>query len=281
MGLPPGVREAVRDGGGDINEAWRVELADGTPASVKTRSDVRAGEYAREAASLRWLAEPGALRVPQVLDVGEHHLALEWIERGSLSAAGECELGTGLALVHAAGAPHFGEPPSMPPGRAIIGSLELPNDAAEDWPSFYVTRRMEPALAVAVARCAIDAGGQAAVLDVCERIEQLSGPREPPARLHGDLWTGNVLAGADGRPWLIDPTSYGGHREVDIAMLMLFGSPSQRFFAAYEEVTPLADGWRQRIDLWQLLPLLVHAALFGGGYGAQAARAAASCCARL
>jgi fructosamine-3-kinase len=104
---------------------------------------------------------------------------------------------------------------------------------------------------------------------VCARIEDLCGPPEPPARLHGDLWSGNVL----GR-YLIDPAAYGGHREVDLAMLQLFGSPPPRFFAAYEEVAPLADGWRDRVDLYQLLPLLVHAELFGGGYGAQAERAA-------
>ncbi|MHB1810335.1 MAG: fructosamine kinase family protein [Solirubrobacteraceae bacterium] len=277
MSLPPGASDAVRVGGGDINEGWRVRLADGADAFVKTRSDARPGEYEHEAASLRWLAEPGAIRVPEVLQVGEDHLALRWIERGRLSAEGEAELGRGLALVHAAGAPRFGEPPFDLRGSASIGSLSLPNDPAQDWPSFYATRRLMPALQAAAARHAIDADGQAAVRTVCERIEELSGPSEPPARLHGDLWSGNVLADRDGRPWLIDPTSYGGHREIDIAMLLLFGSPSQRFFAAYEEVSPLAEGWRQRVGLWQLLPLLVHAALFGAGYGAQAARVAARC----
>jgi fructosamine-3-kinase len=100
-------------------------------------------------------------------------------------------------------------------------------------------------------------------------MSELAGPLEPPARLHGDLWSGNLMAGEDGRPWLIDPASYGGHREVDLAMLRLFGAPSPRVFAAYEEVAPLADGWRERVALYQLLPLLVHAALFGGSYGAQ------------
>ena len=89
---------------------------------------------------------------------------------------------------------------------------------------------------------------------------------EPPARLHGDLWSGNVMADAARRPWLIDPSAYGGHREVDLAMLRLFGAPSERMFAAYEEVPPLADGWRERVELYQLLPLLVHALLFGGSY---------------
>ncbi len=98
------------------------------------------------------------------------------------------------------------------------------------------------------------------------------GPPEPPARLHGDLWWGNVVA-ADGAPALIDPAVYGGHREVDLAMLALFGSLPEALVRAYDEVHPLAPGWRERRPLWQLYPLAAHAVLFGGGYGAQVARA--------
>ncbi|HEY1690351.1 MAG TPA: fructosamine kinase family protein [Solirubrobacteraceae bacterium] len=277
MSLPDGAGDAMRVGGGDINEAWRVTLADGRPAFVKSRPDASPGEYRREAAALEWLAEPGALRVPEVLDVGEGHLALAWIEQGRLSAAGAEELGRGLALTHAAGARCFGDPrldDGGETGEATIGSLSLPNEPLADWPSFYAQRRLLPALAVARERGGIDVRGAQAVQGVCERIEKLAGPPEPPARLHGDLWSGNVLAGSDGRPWLIDPTAYGGHREVDLAMLLLFGAPSQRVLPAYEEASPLAEGWRERVGLWQLLPLLVHAALFGGGYGEQATRLA-------
>jgi fructosamine-3-kinase len=274
MTLPPGASEAVRVGGGDINEAWQVKLRDGRSAFVKTRSDAQPFEYEREAAGLRWLAAPGALAVPDVLEVGDDYLALQWIERGSLDHGGEQELGRGLALIHEAGAPGFGDPQLGVSGPASVGSLSLPNDPLADWPSFYAERRLMPALAAAARAGAIDARGRAAVESVCERIGQLAGPREPPARLHGDLWSGNVLADREHRPWLIDPTAYGGHREVDIAMLLLFGSPSEAFFGAYEEMSPLAEGWRERVALWQLLPLLVHAALFGGGYGAQASRVA-------
>jgi fructosamine-3-kinase len=268
MTLPTGARNPRRVGGGDINEAWRVELADGSEAFVKTRPGAAPEEYALEAAGLSWLAEPGALGVPRVIEVAEEYLALEWIHQGRLSAAGAEQLGRGLASIHAAGAPGFGDPGfARDLGvQARIGSLRLPNDPAGDWPSFYAQRRLLPLARLASERGALSAGGVAAVERVCGRLPDLSGPAEAPARLHGDLWNGNVLADAEGQPWLIDPSAYGGHREVDLAMLRLFGAPSQTVFDAYEEVAPLAGGWEERVGLWQLLPLLVHALLFGGSY---------------
>ena len=109
---------------------------------------------------------------------------------------------------------------------------------------------------------------------VCERLPELVGPPEQPARLHGDLWQGNVMADTSGHPWLIDPSAYGGHREIDLAMLSLFGSISERMLDAYRERLPLADGWRERVGLYQLMPLLVHALLFGGSYRQSAERMA-------
>jgi fructosamine-3-kinase len=270
--LPPGARDARRVGGGDINDAFHVLLADGTEAFVKTRPDALAGEYAAEAAGLRWLAEPGALRTPRVVAVDDRYLALEWLTAGGLTAEGAEELGRGLALTHDAGAPGFGAFGTE--GSSRLGSLLLPNEPAADWPSFYAERRLRPLARLAEKRDALSRAGIAAVERVCGRLPELCGPEEPPARLHGDLWSGNVMADAAGRPWLIDPSAYGGHREVDLAMLRLFGAPPGRVFAAYDEIAPPAEGREERVELYQLLPLLVHAVLFGGSYGAAAERAA-------
>jgi fructosamine-3-kinase len=261
-----GVRSLRRAGGGDINEAYLAELEDGRRAFVKTRPGAPAGEYAAEAAALRWLGEPGGLGVPAVLGVSDELLALEWLEEGRAGDA--AELGGGLARVHAAGAERFGGA-----GPLRIGRIELPNEPLDDWPRFYAERRLAPLVGPAREVGALSAAGAGAVERVCERIADLAGPPEPPARLHGDLWSGNVLW-SDGRPYLIDPIAYGGHREVDLAMLRLFGAPGPRFLAAYEEVAPLADGHDDRVALYQLFPLLVHTVLFGGGYGASAERAA-------
>jgi fructosamine-3-kinase len=272
--LPSGVRDARRVGGGDINEAYRVELPDGTPAFVKTRAEAIAGEYAAEAAGLRWLAEPGLVRTPEVLEIGEDYLVLEWVERGRLSEQGAEELGRALAGTHLSGAPAFGASPGELEGTAGFGSLRMSNEPADDWPSFYAQRRLVPLAEIARSRDSLSQDGEHAVMTVCERIDELCGPPEPPSRLHGDLWSGNVMADAYGRAWLIDPSCYGGHREMDLAMLSLFGAPSPRILDAYQEVAPLAEGWEGRVELCQLAPLLVHAALFGGSYGAAAERAA-------
>jgi fructosamine-3-kinase len=198
---------------------------------------------------------------------------MEAVPGGSASVAAAEELGRGLAALHRAGADDFGTPPPGGPADAWIGLAPMRNETGAHWPRWYAEHRLRPYL-----RSAVDQGvlaGHAAIEAVCDRIDELAGPAEPPARLHGDLWSGNVLWGGDGRAWLIDPAAHGGHRETDLAMLHLFGcSHLDRIVAAYDEADPLADGWRARIPLHQLFPLLVHTVLFGGGYGAQAVAAA-------
>jgi fructosamine-3-kinase len=282
LGTP--VERARRVAGGDINDAWQLRLADGTEAFLKSRPSARDGEYELEAAGLEWLGEvAGGLPVPSVIGVvdegGTRGLVLEWVDEGGrLDEAGEELLGSGLARIHAAGAPGFGAlPPGAPDVALRFGGVVLPaGGAAADapWAEHYGTR-IEALAAAASDAGRLDARAGAAITTVIERIADLAGPDEPPARVHGDLWSGNVLAAADGRPWLIDPAAHGAHREIDLAMLRLFGSVPARTLAAYEDVRPLAPGPEERVSLWQIQPLLVHAILFGGGYGAAAGRAAA------
>jgi fructosamine-3-kinase len=215
---------------------------------------VKANPAPLEAAGLRWLAAGGA-RVPEILADEPGRLVLQRIPPGRLSAAGEEELGRMLASVHRAGAPRFGSLPAA--GRFLVGHCELDSPEGDDWNAYYLEHRCLPV----ARRVGLESEVSAVRVDA---------PVEPPARLHGDLWSGNVLADDGGRPWLIDPAAYGGHREVDLAMLDLFGTIPPRTVAAYEEIAPFADGWRDRIPLWQLFPLLVHAVLFGGGYLRQA-----------
>jgi fructosamine-3-kinase len=183
-------------------------------------------------------------------------LVLERVEPGRLDGAGEEDLGRMLATLHRSGAPRFGSLPA--PGRFFVGRCELDSPEGDDWDDYYLHHRLLP--------LARRVGLEAPVAMV-----RVASPPEPPARLHGDLWWGNVLAGRDGLARLVDPAAYGGHREVDLAMLALFGILPTRLVAAYQEVWPLADGWRERLGLWQLFPLLVHAVLFGGGYQADSA----------
>ena len=262
-----------RIAGGDLNDAYAADLERGDQVFVKTADTAAPHAFTREAEGLCWLAEPDALPVAKVLAVADdpgapRFLALEWIERGSRTSATDEQLGRGLAALHAAGAPAFGGERD-----SVLGPLTLPNGPLEDWPEFYATCRLEPLARMAGDRGALPGGALETLDRLTGRLGEIGGPPEPPARLHGDLWSGNVLTAEDGRPWLIDPATYGGHREIDLAMLRLFGSPGPGFLAAYEEVAPLADGHEERVGLWQVMPLLAHAALFGGSYGGQAVAA--------
>ena len=259
------VRRSAPLGGG----AARVELADGRTVVVKDGPSAAA-----EAAGLAWLAVRGGPRVPEVLGRDGDRLVTAHVPAGRPSAEAAAELGRRLAVLHGAGAPAFGAGPPDAPDAAWIGRAPMTNVTGRDWAPWYAEQRMRPYL-----RTARDAGdltgAEAAVVEqVRARLPELAGPPEPPSRLHGDLWNGNVLWAPDGA-WLIDPAAHGGHRETDLAMLALFGCPHlATVLAAYDEAAPLAAGWRDRVPLHQLFPLLVHVALFGRGYAGQVVAAA-------
>jgi len=249
-----------------------AKVASADPAQGDPGDDV-ADAFAAEASGLRWLGEADAVPVPEVLAVTRSALVISMIQPGRATAEAAFGFGAGLARMHAAGADRFGAP-----WRGFIASLPLDNSPGPaDWPQWYAERRLFPFLRVALDRQALRPADARLVETVMDRIGSLAGPPEPPSRIHGDCWAGNVLWSGD-RGWLIDPAAHGGHRETDLAMLALFGAPSlDRILAGYNDTAPLAPGWPARVPLHQLHPLLVHACLFGPSYAGQvhaAARAA-------
>ncbi|MGW5433098.1 fructosamine kinase family protein [Streptomyces sp. NPDC004059] len=246
-----------------------VRLDGGTSVMVK-RGDAP-GAVRAEVAGLRWLAAAKAVRVPAVLGHDERWMVTERVPTGRPDPEAAHRFGQALAALHAAGASDFGAAPPGGPEDAFIGLAPMRNVPGGDWPGWYAEHRVLPYVRGAVDRGTLRPGEAAVFERLCARLPALAGPAEPPARLHGDLWNGNVLWGADGEVRLIDPAAHGGHRETDLAMLELFGCPHlDRVLAGYEETAPLAPGRRDRVGVHQLFPLLVHAVLFGRGYADQA-----------
>ena len=249
-----------------------AELADGREVFAKAALGGGGGHavaFAAEANGLRWLADAGAVPVPGVLGVDKDLLVIELLPPGDPTRAAAREFGAGLARMHVAGAPSFG---AAWPG--YIASLPLDNSPGQDWDAWYAEQRIVPYMRKARDYGALSLADLSLVEAVVARIAELAGPPEPPSRLHGDLWSGNVLW-SGGRGWLIDPAAHGGHRETDLAMLALFGAPFlDEIQRGYTDTAPLADGWRERFPLHQLFPLLVHACLFGAAYASRVRAAA-------
>lgn len=262
------VRTTTPVSGGCINNAWLCELADSKPVFVKSNHECSPAMFPAEARGLRWLAEADCIRTPKVLAEDPELLALEWIEEGAPAADYDEQLGRGLARLHRAGADRFGLESTN-----FLATLEQDNESHETWAEFYVQQRLRPLL-----RRAIDHGLAPQSLSprfesLFSKMATLVGESEPSARLHGDLWSGNVHTDVSGSPVLIDPAVYGGNREIDLAMLQLFGAPSRTFFAAYDEIWPLQPGHQERVALYQIYPLLAHVNLFGGSYLSSTERA--------
>jgi fructosamine-3-kinase len=208
-----------------------------------------------EADGLRRLGTvPGGPPVPEVVLAEPGLLVTIAVDRVAWTSGHEETLGRALAALHRAPLAGWGG------GSSWIGTCPVDPSPTPDGAAFYGARLR--ALSV---RC----GLEGTVTAVASRLVELL-PPGGPALVHGDLWWGNVLCGSDGRSWLIDPSVHGGHPEEDLAMLALFGPVPERLVRAYDEVHPLVSGWEERVALFQLYPLLVHAVLFGAGYRAQA-----------
>lgn len=234
--------------------AWRVQVGDRTYV-VKVGGGV--ADEAMGLAALAAVAE--GPHVPEVVCLDADMLVTTWVSQAQRSPAHEESLGRSLAGLHAAPWGSWGG------GSGWIGRCQVDAGEAPSAASFYGARLCDLA-----GRC----GLEGPVRRVVARLGDLL-PQGQPALVHGDLWWGNVLWGADGHAWLIDPSVHGGHPEEDLAMLALFGGVPARLFDAYGEVREQAGGWRERVELFQLYPLLVHAVLFGGTYRTRAQAVAA------
>jgi protein-ribulosamine 3-kinase len=251
--------------GGDIGEAYRLELADGRSAFLKLYTDTDGAERASaEARGLALLAPTVA--TPRVLghgtySVGRGFLLLEWLASEAAQPAFFATLGRQLADLHRRTDREFGLDHNN-----FIGRLRQANPHRNDWSDFYITARLEPQLRLAFDGDRLSAADRRALPALFRAVAAY--PTEPPALLHGDLWSGNYLVGAGQTPYFIDPAAYYGHRELDLAMMQLFGGFPVGCFRAYAEVYPLASGWRERLPLGKLYYLLVHLNLFGATYAA-------------
>jgi fructosamine-3-kinase len=251
LGSPPSHARPLS--GGDICAAWRVTLDRGEEVFVKHHPRPPPGLFTAEASGLRWLSSLGPLPTPAIRAVAETFLVLDYIAPGTEPVDPE-QLGQGLAALHRNTRPCFGLASDN-----FLGRLHQRNTPSDDAVSFYRECRFAPLIAQSRPEGRMRRRLSALLDTLPERIDPLAAP----SPLHGDLWSGNLLVGSGGQPWLIDPAVSAGHREQDLAMMRLFGGFSERTFDAYGEAWPLSPGWAVRVPLWQLYYLLAHVCLFG------------------
>lgn len=255
--------------GGSTGDAYRV-LSTSDPGFAKVIPHGQALLHA-EATGLALLRASATVRVPEVWAHGstgtDAYLVMEWVEQRPASAASWEAMGRTLAELHRKEGAAFGLRDTHT-GEALhnfIGPLVQYNGPGADWNTFFIDQRLEPQLKLARNRKRVDAGILLRFERLYHRLDTLL-PKAPPVLLHGDLWHGNVLHAADGGAVFIDPAVYYGHREMDLAMSLLFGGFDPLFYHTYEQHHPLEQHWRERADLFNLYPRLVHLNLFGGAY---------------
>lgn len=251
-------------GGGCINDARVLETSSGPRLFLKQNRAIPADMFAREADGLRELGSvPGAPRVPQVFLEDANFLLLEYLAPEPRHPRIWEIFGAELASLHLHTAPRFGFHADN-----YIGATPQPNPWTENGHNFFVEQRLLFQAQLARKNGLLGADGLRQVERLCQRLSDLV-PAQPASLLHGDLWSGNIHTGPGGLACLIDPAACYGWAEADLAMANLFGSLPAEFYASYENIRPLAPGYRARFDLYNLYHLLNHLNLFGYGYLAQ------------
>lgn len=234
-----------------------------------------------EGKGLKWLSEAhkyGGPRVAEVFDWGNGYLNIERIDTHSATPLAAFEFGAALAHMHDYGAKYFGEAPADYDGTCYFGPLsdpvEMPTGTWSNVIDYLADGRLRPMVELGIARGELTQSDLDLTNEVIDALPDLLGKaaEDKPARVHGDLWSGNVLwtKSSDGEHTeavLIDPAAHGGHREEDLAMLHLFGiSYFRQILDGYQSVHPLKAGFEQRMIIWQLYPIAGHCVFFGGGY---------------
>jgi len=253
--------------GGCIADVRRVELADGRSVVIKL-GDESAPSLEIEAGMLADLAATRTVRVPGVFIADPGLLVLEWIENdGARTDAGLAGFADSLAGLHGISADRFGYERDT-----VIGPLCQPNNWRASWAEFYAESRVMEMAKIARTRGGISGDDQERLGRLCAHMAELLGDGPSlPALIHGDLWSGNVLWHGGGVAGLIDPAVYYADPEVELAFMDLFGDFGPGFWDRYAAIAGIRDGfWERRKDVYSIYPLLVHAALFGGGYGSSA-----------
>ncbi|WDF70518.1 fructosamine kinase family protein [Sphingobacterium oryzagri] len=249
---------------GHVNDAYKVLTKDRCYFLKVNREIVFSNYFVQERAGLAALKEAFQHRVPEVVGVFEHDgaqlLIMEYIESGNANEGFWTDFGQQLAAMHRKSDASFGWHDNN-----YIGNLPQENTRNSCWSSFYTENRILP-LVRKMQDMGVFSNKQIQQAEkLCLEINNIL-PKEAPALIHGDLWSGNFLIDKKGLPVLIDPSISFSHREMDIGMTKLFGGFPAEFYAAYTASFPLAPGWEARLPVMQLYPLLVHATLFGGGY---------------
>lgn len=249
--------------GGSISEAYKIHTDVGDYFVKTNQVESFPAMFELESKGLHFMTEKSRFNIPHPIAHGSSGAA-QWILMPFIKPVANSTnfwslFGENLAGLHQYSQVTFGLPYNN-----YFGSLRQTNTESEDWNSFFIQNRIEPQL-----KMAIDAGKLRP--EVSKRINRLFKkldsllPKEAPAALHGDLWSGNFMTDNMGNATVFDPAVYFGHREADIAMTKLFGSFDASFYAAYNNLFPLESGWEDRIDIFNLYPLLAHVNLFGGG----------------
>lgn len=250
--------------GGDINQTYVLTDNLHNTFFLKLNTTSPKDMFEKECNGLQVLRSTQSLWVPAPLLHGIFgntiFLVMEYLEKGTPTPTFWKDFAAGLAQLHRTTHSSFGLNEDN-----YIGSLHQSNHYQPDWPTFYASQRILPLFRLALQQQKCSGQDVQEATQLCQKFNTIF-PSEPPSLVHGDLWGGNFMCMNHGQPAIYDPAVYYGHREMDIAMSLLFGGFDTSFYQYYNEVFPLEKDWRTRVELCQLYPLLVHLVLFGGHY---------------